>query len=283
MKQIRQPKSFDELTIIDDYMFFRVMQKEDLCKELLRRILKGQIGEIASIHAQKDFKESYASHGIRVDILVKTTDGKVYDVEMQAERETDLPRRIRYYQSTLDQELLDKNQRYRKLPNTYIIFLCPFDLLKKGLPVYTFRTLCTEDTTIHLEDGTTKIIVNSAASNKEESPELKAVMDYMNGKVTDDPFITELEKAVLSVKRNDEWRKDYMSNTAWYQDAVEEGIDIGREEAFLRMVGDGRLSAEEAAEYLGVLPEQLREKLQEQPLAVMQYDSNTDAIIHCGL
>ena len=47
-------------------------------------------------------------------------------------------------------------------------------------------------------------------------------------------------------------------------EGMAEGREEGREEAFLRMVADGRLSAEEAAEYLGVSPDRLREKLQAQ-------------------
>lgn len=45
---------------------------------------------------------------------------------------------------------------------------------------------------------------------------------------------------------------------------AEEFREGGREEAFLRMVADGRLSVEEAAEYLSVSPDRLREKLQAQ-------------------
>ena len=33
-------KNFDDLTIVDDYMFCTVMQDEELCKELLSMILK---------------------------------------------------------------------------------------------------------------------------------------------------------------------------------------------------------------------------------------------------
>ena len=38
-------KSFDDLTIVDDYMFCTVMQDEELCKELLSMILKNKVGK----------------------------------------------------------------------------------------------------------------------------------------------------------------------------------------------------------------------------------------------
>ena len=49
---------------------------------------------------------------------------------------------------------------------------------------------------------------------------------------------------------------------------LEEGREEGREEAFLRMVAYGRLSVKEAAEYLSVSPDRLREKLQAQEILV---------------
>ena len=42
--------------------------------------------------------------------------------------------------------VLDKNQPYEALPDAFIIFFCTFDYLEQGLPVYTFKTLCTENT-----------------------------------------------------------------------------------------------------------------------------------------
>ena len=42
--------------------------------------------------------------------------------------------------------VLDKNQPYETLPDAFIIFFCTFDYLEQGLPVYTFKTLCTENT-----------------------------------------------------------------------------------------------------------------------------------------
>ena len=45
-------KSFDELTIADDYMFCTVMQDEELCKELLSMILKNKVGKIVRLFKQ---------------------------------------------------------------------------------------------------------------------------------------------------------------------------------------------------------------------------------------
>ena len=284
---VRSRKPYDELTIVDDFMFCKVMQDEKLCKELLRRILTDEIGEIRSVEVQKVMDDSYNAHGIRVDIIVTTEDGRVYDIEMQASNRKYLSKRIRYYQSVIDYELLDKGQSYKKLPDTYIIFLCPFDYPGRGLPVYTYKSICKEDKSITLNDGVTKIILNSTASEKAESKELRAVLDYMNGRITDDPYIEELEQAVATAKRNEQWRKDYNMNSAWYMDAVEDGIEIGEERgreqgleqgreqgleqglnALFSLVEQGRITEEEAAQSFNMPLEDFRAKREQAHLPV---------------
>ena len=123
------------------------------------------------------------------------------------------------------------------------------------MPVYTYKSICKEDRSITLNDGVTKIILNSTASEKAESKELRAVLDYMNGRITDDPYIEELEQAVATAKRNEQWRKDYNMNSAWYMDAVEDGIEIGEErgleqgrtDLIQRMLKNGKTEEEIAA------------------------------------
>ena len=36
-------KEFDELTIADDYMFYRVMEDPEICKTLLNSVLQNQL------------------------------------------------------------------------------------------------------------------------------------------------------------------------------------------------------------------------------------------------
>ena len=76
---------------------------------------------------------------------------------------------------------LEKGGHYTDLPDSFIIFFCPFDYPSKGLPVYTFKTICSENNAIVLQDGITKVIINSTAADKTPDPELKAFLEYMNG------------------------------------------------------------------------------------------------------
>ena len=78
------------------------------------------------------------------------------------------------------------------------------------LPVYTFKTICSEDSRIELCDGITKIIINSQAAAHEKNEKLKVFLEYMNGKVGNDELIQKLEQRIKEVKANEELRREYM-------------------------------------------------------------------------
>ena len=233
-------KNFDDLTIIDDYMFYRVMENTDICKTLLNIVLHDKTETIIDIQLQKTIADAGNAKGVRFDVWAKDCNGTIYDVEMQAVDKDDLARRIRYYQSAIDVSVLDKNQPYEALPDSFIIFFCTFDYLAQGLPVYTFKTVCTENTTIQLADGITKIILNSKAAEKEKSPALKSFLQYMNGKVSNDEFIRKIERRIKEVKESEELRREYMLINSFERDARHEGWKQGIAQGIAKGVAQGR-------------------------------------------
>ena len=64
-------KSFDDLTIADDFMFCKVMQDEGICKQFLEMILAGQIGKIACLSPQNTVAAGIEAKSVRLDILIK--------------------------------------------------------------------------------------------------------------------------------------------------------------------------------------------------------------------
>ena len=222
-------KSFDDLTIADDFMFCSVMQDPALCKKLLTLVLADTIGTITELKYQTTFEKG-SSKGVRLDVWAGDDSGKLYDIEVQTTDQKNLAKRLRYYQSAIDVSTLSKGSDYNDLPDTFIIFFCPFDYVKAGLPMYTFRTVCTQNAHLQLPDGTTKVILNSKAAGKEKNPELKAFLEYMNGKKSENAFVKELEQRITEIKHNDQRRHDYMIMTAFEADAKRMGRLEGRQE-----------------------------------------------------
>ena len=134
----------------------------------------------------------------------------------------ELPKRSRFYQSTMDTDHLSKGKSFRELPEGRVLFLCTFDPFGKGYAKYSFQNLCKEDRELYLKDGTEKIFYNCAA-NPEKGPEnLRELYDYIrSGKVGGD-LSQRIDEAVCIARKNEEWRSEYMKELLHDDDVREE-------------------------------------------------------------
>ena len=216
-------KSFDDLTIADDFMFCKIMQDEGICKEFLEMVLANEIGKIACLSPQNTVATGVAAKSVRLDLLVKDEAGKSYDIEMQVSNEHNIPKRMRYYQAAIDIAFLDKGTHYKALNDCYIIFVCLFDAIGKGRPLYTFENICIENRQTPLQDGTKKIIINAAAFNKIDDKNLSGLLKYIKtGKATTE-FTGRLQDMIQTVKDNEQARNEYRIMSATMMDARDEG------------------------------------------------------------
>ena len=202
--------NWDEIGITDDFMFGKVMQNPKLCKKLLETILGIEIEKIEYPEKQTAIDLAKEAKGIRLDAYVAGND-VVYNIEMQARNTHELPKRARYYSGLIDMNLIDKGVNYKKLNQSFVIFICTFDLFGESRHRYTFENLCREDKELPLGDGAAKIFLNAKGTMDDVSPELKAFLDYVAGQKSDDGFVNEVDNEVKRVRENKEWRRDYMT------------------------------------------------------------------------
>ena len=220
-------KPFDELTIADDFMFCKVMEDESLCKTFLELLLTGKVGKITYLSSQNAVTTNSEAKSIRLDVLVKDETGKPYDVEMQVGNEHNLPKRMRYYQAALDVSFLDQGYSYQTLNDSYIIFICLFDPVGSNGAVYSFETICIEDTSIPLQDGTKKIILNAGAFEQTDNRELQGFLRYVKtGELTTD-YTKRIESMIQTVKMNEQARQEYRFKSAVIMDAEDRGLERG--------------------------------------------------------
>ena len=178
---------YTNIDITDDFMFAYVMQRPDLCIELLEYLFPGhKIQRVVYLAAdeeaesditvvvengvaqtypvaQKTMAVAFGKKGIRMDVYLD--DGNVvYNIEMQATRAGHLPKRSRYYAGQVDINQLNRGQEYDRLKPTYIIFICKFDPFGRGLYQYTFCNKCDEVDGLELGDESYKIFLNTAGT-----------------------------------------------------------------------------------------------------------------------
>ena len=169
----------------EDKVFGMVMENKDFCKYLLEIIIPDlKIKKIDWLDKQVEINNSERKNEakeVRLDVLVTDHEGHVFNIEMQTTDQDDIGRRMRYYLSRLDlRYTLNKGKTYRNLKDAYIIFLCNFKPKKDDKFYESYHTYSDQDRSKQLQDGVTKIIINSQVSAEGQSEDLKALAKLMN-------------------------------------------------------------------------------------------------------
>ena len=153
-----------------------------------------------------------------------------YDIEMQLTNTGELDLRSRYYHSEMDGYQIRRGQKYKNLKESIVIFVCAFDPFKDNRSIYTFETICRENTAIILEDKRKTFFVNINGDRTGLSEETVHLLDYFKtGKPTDD-FTERLQQKVEEIRNDDEWRENYMTLEMKLDQRFEDGKKVGRAE-----------------------------------------------------
>ena len=228
-------KSFDELTIQDNFIFQKVMLKKSICKAVLERFLDISIKDIVYTQEEKTLDVSLETKSIRLDVFVNDDKGTVFNIEMQTSKDMeDLVKRTRFYQSILDMYHLQKGQKYMTLNDSYIIFICTFPVFTGHRHKYTFKNLCIEEHDILLNDGATKLFLSTKGTINDVSKPLQRFLDYVDGHAATDDLLRDIESAVDEAKHCEAWREEYtmlsMDHYTYWKEGIAEGIQQGIEQ-----------------------------------------------------
>ena len=261
-------KTLTEATIQNNFVFGKTMELyPDLCRRLLEFVLKTKITAIRYPEREKTIESRSDAKGIRLDVFVEeVNDKRWFDVEMQITDSANLAKRMRYYQGLIDIDKLKRGQHYSELSESYIIFICPFDHFKGGRHVYTFQERCAENPNLLLNDGATKIFLNTKGTCDDVTPELKAFLDYVDCGIVSGEFVKELDAAVKSIKTNEKVRHDFMTlqmalleeRMAGEERGRAQGITQGIEAVAIKMIRRGK-TLDEVSEFTDVPIQRLRE------------------------
>lgn len=117
------------------------MTDKDLCVKVLRCLTGKVIEDVGDITAEKYLQITDDGKGVRYDIYVEDNDNKIYDTEMQNysyKDKRDIALRCRYYQSIIDNNMMDSGMQYNQHKDSYVIFICTLDPFGQGERCYSF-------------------------------------------------------------------------------------------------------------------------------------------------
>ena len=232
-----------ELPLRNDFMFSQVMRSDEISKLFLEALLGIEIERIVFIDRQKDITDSYEYHSVRLDVYLKDDKGTVFNVEIQADRRNDLPKRVRFYQSSIDRAELPKSMDYANLSDSYIIFVCDFDCFHIGKAVGE-RVSFLKGTDVLYEDGSHVYFLNSRYTEPNAS---KAILEFLDLIRTNDvsrAYETSLgqkaQKRIQEVRSDRELEVSYMTYAQKMMDERRLGYMDGREDGWEEGRAEGR-------------------------------------------
>ena len=131
-------KAIDDLTLFDDDLMSKVFDGNIEATELLLQIiLERKDVKVIRVKGQVELKSPYSGgRNIKLDIDAVDENGVEFDVEVQRNTKGSHIRRPRFHQSMMDSRLLKKNQDFKELKDTYVIFICQHDKFKENKPIY---------------------------------------------------------------------------------------------------------------------------------------------------
>ena len=250
-------KSWEELSIEDDFLFQKVMENKEICQTFLEKALKRKIANIHYFESEKTVNLSPENKGVRFDVMVETADGTMIDVEMQTSDKSEwLPKRTRYYQAMIDINTLAKGKKasYKRLPESYIIFVCTFDPFDKSRKVYTFTNQCQEEN-FELNDGTTKIFYNTTGTAGELDEDIENFLNYIETKAVKGNFARKVAEEVERLKAHDALKLEYMSYFARMADERDDARIQNLSDNVHSLVTKEGWTINKAFDVLGVSPE----------------------------
>jgi hypothetical protein len=233
--------------MMDDDFMVKVFDGETACTALLLNIILERTDlRVEEAITQREYK-GLQGRSVRLDIVARDSENQIYDIEVQRADRGAGVKRARFHSSMLDTKLLQKNEDFTKLVETYVIFITENDVLEGGLPIYHIVRKI-EETGASFKDGTNIIYVNGENKNI-STPLGKLIHDFY---CTDarDVLYPELAERIRFLKETEGGQRSVCK-------LMEELENDKATEIALRMLARGKMTVEEIAEDTGLSVEQV--------------------------
>ena len=275
---LSQKTQLKDLTLLDRFLFSETIEDPRNLQIILEIILGKEVLLKYLPQPEKEQKKSPLYRYIRVDVWSEDIYNTVYDVEVQKKDTRNLPRRSRFYQSLMDGRLLKPGESdFNQLKDICLIIIAPFDIFGYEKYQYTFEMRCREVPQLAMEDGATRIFLNTHGKNPEDvSPELVELLYYMehSNQRTSVSYqssrVRELQGNVNTIVENEEmgvrfmqaWEELLLERQEGREEGLQEGLQLQLQNLIKKKMLKGQ-SVEQIAEALEETPERIQQLIDE--------------------
>ena len=271
-------KKLEELNLLDDFLFGTLISHpvygERFVRILIKTILNRDIKILKIIPQMNYFGQDTDRHGTRLDVYIEEEGyvvqgdvqlSSIYDIEPdQNSNETArnaLPRRVRFYRSTIDTRNLQSGAAYNRLKNIIIIMLRPYDPFGYDRMVYTVKNMCLEEPEMEFDDGALNLFIYTRGKTGVIPQELKELLQYLENTTWNNAVnepLREVQRMVDKVKYDKEVSISYMKSYERDWMMRNEGLATGRLEGeYIRLIK----TLKDFLSDLGTIPEKIMTRI----------------------
>ena len=226
-------RQIQAMNLFDDIFTSVVFKDEGACLHLVRQLMQNPKLNIVAFRTQ-DAIPMLISKSPRLDITAEDDKGTLYEIEIQRVEEPAPARRVRYYSSVMDSELLRKGVSYDKLPEVYLFYLSQKDIWQKGQTVYKLeQSLRFGDELMPYENGLHTLYVNAAI---DDGSNIAKLMQYLKTAKAGDTSQGALSAHVNYLKSPEGGRAKMGEFEKYF---TEKGREEERKDTALEMLKDG--------------------------------------------
>ena len=258
-------KLVDGLTLFDDDLMSRVFDKNIEATELILRIILERDIKVICVDGQDELKNhEVGGRNITLDVHALEENGEEIDIEVQGNAAGANVKRARYHSSMVDSRMLRERQDFKKIKNSYVIFIYRHDKYKKGLPLYHIDRYVKETGEL-FDDGSHIIYVNGSYKGNDEIGRLMADFHQTN---SEHMHYMTLAQSVKHYKETEEGRGQMCEAVEKY--AEEYAKEYATNEKMIsvkNLMENMKLTLEQALDAMGIQGDErtvIAERLQDQ-------------------
>ena len=137
-------KALKKFRLIDDTFFSACFDDNTTDVEyMLRIILEKPDLKVLKVQTQKSVENMYG-RSVRFDVFATDDKNKLYNIEVQRADAGAIPTRARYNSAMLDYHNINKNAKFKEIPETFVIFITEHDVLEDEEQIYHVERMILE-------------------------------------------------------------------------------------------------------------------------------------------
>lgn len=258
-------KLVDGLTLFDDDLMSRVFDKNIEATELILRIILERDIKVIRVDGQDELKNhKVGGRNITLDVHALEENGEEIDIEVQGNAAGANVKRARYHSSMVDSRMLREGQDFKKIKNSYVIFIYRHDKYKKGLPLYHIDRYVKETGEL-FDDGSHIIYVNGSYKGNDEIGRLMADFHQTN---SEHMHYMTLAQSMKHYKETEEGRGQMCEAVEKYAKEYAKEYAINEKVVSVKnLMENMKLTLEQALDAMGIQGDErtmIAERLQDQ-------------------